>query len=490
MFAVAGHIFDARAKKLLVDSAAKFTSPGWAAEFQDHAQHEILQKKMKLSRFTRCTMRMNTCSNRRRHRRSMQRTRETLRSRSTSSLRLASLDPKIRLELEGHVDKITQMRPLYEALRTGNIADMADMLPALGDPKQFTKMNEEERVSFTHRFEAEIKGFQDGIRKAGDAQLKANADAGWNGIFVKERGGQPIALSDIPAPGTVPAEAQKEMIKYVNTLNKGEKPETDWTLYAGLLDQTKDRQKFAGVNLLNYRNRLADPEFKQLLDLQMGLKGGNGEAYDHFVNTDEAISVRLAAAPYNIDVKDKDKAEQIGYVKTQIQRALAREQESNGGKPLAMEVRDRVIDKAIKDSVDPKKEGYLGGWAFGIGGNSAGVPAFKAGVPPTIATTFQRAVSALYPKEMGGDFKKRTNTLAEQYADYSALEPTIEKAWSLMRGKSIDPHDAVQAWYYIRQNRARLEGSLRQNGELSGTKAEQDFKVTSYAIYELLQGVK
>jgi hypothetical protein len=480
MFAVAGHIFDARSKKLLADSVSKFSSAGWAAEFQDKAAQEILQKKMNLSLHT------------------MYDAHEFLQQQDAGSAIDAAnagafgqakqilagsraMNPKTRLELESHVDKIQQTRPLYEALRTGNVADMAKLLPALGDEKQFTKLSGEERLSFTNRLESEIKSFYDGIRKADDTQLHANAEQGWNGIFAKERARQPVSYQDIPMPGTVKADAQKAMIEYVDKLNKGEKPETDWRLYAGLLDQARtDRQKFASTNVLNYRNRLADPEFKQLLDLQMGIKGGNPDAYDHFQTTDEAIDTRLRMGPYKIDPKDKDKQDQVGYVKTQVQRALAREQEAKGGKPLSLEDRDRVIDATLKDTIDPRKEGF-------IFNDAASIPAFKAGVSPTVASTFQKAVTALYPREMAGDADKKVKKLKEQYEDYNAIEPHIEKAWMIQRGKAIDPNDAVQAWYYIRMNRDRLEGTLRSSGELSGNKAAQDFKVTNLAIYELLQ---
>ena len=485
MFAVAGHIFDSRAKKILAGVNSNFTSEGWASEFQDQAMREVQAQKFQLSRNA-----MHDAHEYIQH--------QTL----TSAIDAANsgrpdlarqmladtrgLDPAIRVQAEAHVDKIEQVRPVYEALRTGDIGTMAKLLPALGDPKQFTKLSEDERLSFTNRIESEIKSFQDGIKRSDDQVLSRNAEAGWNGIFAKERAGQPVSYADIPMPGTVKAEAQKGMIEYVDKLNKGEKPETDWKLYAGLLDVSKDRAKFGQVNLLNYRNRLADPEFKQLLELQQGMKGGNPEAYDHFQNTDEAISVRLAMAPYNIDVHDKDKAEQIGYVKSQVQAALAREQQANNGKPLSLEDRNRVIDSAIRDSVDPKKEGMLGGWVP-LTGTAAGVPAFKAGVSPTIASTFQAAVTALYPKEMGGNFNKRVNTLKEQYDDYNALEPHIEKAWMLQRGKPIDPNDAVQAWYYVRMNRDRLENALRRDGQFGGNKTAQDFKITNLAIYELLQ---
>lgn len=487
MFAVAGHIFDARAKKLMADSATKFSSSGWAADFQDAAAKEVLQKKMNLSLHT------------------MYDANEYFQAQAVSSaVDLANagdykgamnvlntsrtLNPKIKVEAESHVEKITQTRPLYEALRTGNIAEMARFLPALGDQKQFTKLNEEERVSFTHRFESEIKAFSDGLKRSAEEQMKATAENGWNGIFSKERtintdGSRPaITLGDIPAPGTVKAEDQKSMIAYVNKINEGARPETDWKLWTGLVDMSKDRAKFAQMNLLQYRDRLADPEFKQLFEMQQGMKGGNPDAYDHFQTTDEAINLQLAAQPYGIDSHDKDNATRIGFVKTQIQHALATEQLRNGGKPLALEERDALIGRTIKATVDTRKDAWLGFVPFT--GSAADVPSLKAGVNPTIAAMFQQAVTSLNPKEMGGSGSDRVKMLRTQYEDYGKYEPAIEKAWSLMRGKVIAPNDAVQVWYYLSKNRSRLEAGL------SGSDEEKRRKVTALAIDELLRGAR
>jgi hypothetical protein len=108
------------------------------------------------------------------------------------------MDLKHKVDLSSHVDKIEQTRPLYEALRTGDIGTMAKQLVALGDAKQFTKLSPQERDAFTNRLESEIKAFQDGLARADDQKLKANAEAGWNGIFQKERGGDCRAMRTSP----------------------------------------------------------------------------------------------------------------------------------------------------------------------------------------------------------------------------------------------------------------------------------------------------
>jgi hypothetical protein len=489
MFAVAGHIFDAKSKELLANSVAGFSSPGWAAEFQDHAAHEILQQKMLLSRHQLYDMH------------------DYLQERDTvSAVDLANaghpgeartlingsqtMDLKHKTDLLSHIDKIEQTRPLYESLRTGDIGTMAKQLVALGDEKQFTKLSPDERNSFTSRLEAEIKSFQDGMRKAGDEQLKANAEQGWNGILSKERDGQSVSYRDIPMPGTVHADSQKAMIEYVDKLNKGEKPETEWGLYASLIEKARvDRQGFQKANLLNYRNRLADSEFKQLLEMQQGMRGGNPDKYDHFISTDEAINYRLSGAPYNINVKDK--AEMVGYIKTQVSQALNREQQARGGKDLGLDDRDRIIDETLRKNIDPRKNTWTGMLPVFGDNHPSESPAHEAGIPASVATTFQRAVTALEPKVMTGtSVQRRQDTLKKQYEDYSYYEPMIETAWQRQSGRNISPEDALQVWYHLKSNWSRFEGDLRTAGGWTDVEKLRQQRMTESAVHEALKRVQ
>jgi hypothetical protein len=488
MFAVAGSIFDSRAKRLLAASTSKFSSSGWAARFQDDAQHEILQQKMALSRHT------------------MEDMHNYLQEEDTkSAIDLANsgqfdaarqvvkgsrtMDLKHATDLNDHIEKIEQTRPIYEALRTGNIADMAKMLPALGDEGQFTKLNPEERQSFTHRLESEIDAFQRGVKQAGEDKLKANAEAGWNDIFTKERAGASIDYRDIPMPGTVHATAQKEMIEYVDKLNKGERPETDMTLYAGLTDlATKDRQKFSSTNLLNYRNRLSDADFKHFIDLQTGLRGGNPEAYDHFQTTDEAINAQLIDPKYGIDVHDKQNTtiqQKVGYVKTLVQHELAIAQEANGGKPLSLEDRDGVIQSTLKANIDQRKDR----WGGVLGKAPSTVLGMEAGVDAAAASTFQKAVNSLDPASMASlDSSAKVKALKKHYEDYQSFEPMIETAWNIQHGKNISPDDAVRVWYWTKSNYQRLEGLLRSGGGYTaGDDATNRERIVNLAVQEVLR---
>lgn len=487
-FAVAESIYNTRSKKYLEDAAGNFQGNDRAAqEFKDRSEKEITIQGHKLAIDT------------------MHDAHSYLQERDTSTaIDLANagypekakqvlaesntMDLAHKAKVSDHVDKITQTRPLYEALRTRDIGTMAQQLVQLGDPKQFSKLSPEERDQFSNRLTAEIKEFQRQSKSADEDYYKRNGEAGWNGILTKVRDNQPVSYNDIPMPGTVHAEAQKEMIAYVDKINKGEKPETDMKLYAGLTQlATTDRQKFTTTDLLKYRNKLSDTDFKHFVELQAGIKGGNPEAYDHFNSTDEAIDTQLRAPQYNIDPKDKANAEKVGYVKTEIQHELADAQEKNGGKPLSLEERDGIISTTLKHNIDPRKEGYVFGL---IGGHGAVVLGQKAGVDPVAAAKFQKAVAALEPGYSALDADKKVKKLSDHYSDYQLLEPYIDQAWKVQKGKNVTPSDAIQTWYYARRNWSRFEGELQMNGQFEQSASENAKKIVNMALREALRGGK
>lgn len=482
MYAVAGHIFDSRSKKILEDAAGNFTSGGWGDEFKEQGAKEIIQQKQKLAL------------------KNMYEMQEHLSEQNTGAaidLANAGRPEEARAVLAGDrtmdlkhkelvldkVDKISQSRPLYEALRTGNIADMAHYLVQLGDDKQFSKLSPEERMSFTHRFESEIKEFQRQAKGAGEAILNQNAQDGWNGILGKQRAGQPVTFKDIPAPGMVKAEQQKEMISYVTAMNKGEKPETDPTTYAGLSDMAANhKDKFLQLDLTKYINRLNEATYQKFVDMQTGLKGGNPDPYDKFNTTDEAINTVLRSDKYKLDPSDKANAETVGFVKTAISHDLAAAEKIKGH-PLAVEERDGIIQKSAARMIDPRRDKW-----FGLSTEPSRVITSKAGVDAAAAGQFQRAMNVLEPTIMGGtDSDKKIAVMQTWYKEYQKAEPVIDAAWKVQRGRSISPDDAVQVWYYTEDNKRRLGARLRsEGGWIEGNDAENFRKMINLAIQENL----
>ncbi len=476
---VAGPIYQERSRKVLHDAAQGISSEGWAAEFQDKAAQEVLARQVRLGEkqlkdFADYSREADTSS--------------ALELANTGSYGQAramvegsrTMDLDYKKKVLDHVDKIEQVAPVFEALRRNDYGKMAEYVGKLNDPAEFTKLSPQERTAFSDRLQAEIKQFDVAAQRELEAKVKAVAEEGWNRIFEKERARMPVSYADIPPPGTIHAEAQKEMIAYVDKLNRGEKPETDWGVYAGLLQVARDPKKFAQVDLMAYRNRLADPEFKSLLDAQLGLHGrGNPDAYDTFQTTDEAINFRLRG--YGIDESrakySSDVAQKVGMLKTVVQHELADEQRANGGKPLDVKTRDAVIDRVLGREIDPKA-GFF---------DSTSLPALKAGVPASVASSFRSAVQALDPAGMARK-EGRVKALRDQYQDFAFYSPQIERAWQVQRGTYAQPDDAVRVWYHLKSRWGELEARLRATGGWTEDKVVRQRRLVHMAVQEVVAG--
>lgn len=472
---VASKIFDTQSKQLLEKSANGVPSE-WAQDFKDEASAAVSERKLKLGtkqlkdfhdfvkeQDTETALQFANAG-------SFGNARDTI-------FKSRTMDQDYKQKVLDHIDKLEEVTPVYEALRRNDYGKMAEFVGKLNDPKEFTHLAPQERTAFSDRLQAEIKQFDAASKKVDNSAMLAVEAAGWNGLFSKQRAGAPVSYADIPAPGSIRPEQQKEMIAYVDKLNKGEPIQTDWGTYAGLLEIARDPKEFSKINLLTYRNKLADAQFNHLLEAQMSAKGKtNPEVYDGFQTTDEAINYRLRG--YNIDPTpgkhDNKGAEKIGYIKTIIQHELADEQRANDNKKLGVEQRDAVIERVLKREIDPKA-GFL---------DSTSLPAMKAGVPASYASDFRAAVQALDPKGMGSK-DGRVKTLETQHKDFTFYSPTIEKSWQMQRGAIIMPEDAVRVWYRLKSRWGQLEGRLRATGGWSDDPKVRQNRLVHLAVQEI-----
>lgn len=76
-------------------------------------------------------------------------------------------------------------------------------------------------------------------------------------------------------PGSVKASLRA----YAEKLASGETIETDWKTFYGLVDKAgTDPNSFAAENILSYRGKLANAEFKQMADLQLSIRNKDSKA--------------------------------------------------------------------------------------------------------------------------------------------------------------------------------------------------------------------
>lgn len=138
---------------------------------------------------------------------------------------------------------------------------------------------------------------------------------------------------------------------YANNLARGVQTETDLPTYYSLMRQAADSpDTFATSNLLTYRAKLGDTEFKQLANLQLSIRSGKKEATDKqltgFRTASQIVDDSLTS--YGIDPNTKDAKQQQAIA--QLRRSLDSQievQESTTGKKPTNDDIQRYTDKLL-----------------------------------------------------------------------------------------------------------------------------------------------
>lgn len=442
MFAVAGAIYDEQAKKALSSASQNITLGGWAKDFQDQAGEHIAQRKSKVTMEAIKDSVAHIATQDTQTALDFANAGDFAGARNTIATSRA-MDADHKDKLNNQIDKLEEIRPVYEALQRDDYGSMAVFLGKLNDPKEFTKLSPEERNQFTDRLKAEIKQFQDSVRKENDRLLKANADAGWNGIFTKVRTGEPISYRDIPPPGMIPADEQKAMIEYIDNKKKGVEVKTDLALYDSLTRTARtDPEAFSQIPLTALINRLSPADFKHFSDLQAHPPG----AYDDFVNTDEAIEMKLPKQLAKSEVKDSpDKQAMVGQVKQIVQHELA-----GLGHRASLKERDDIIDKVIKDNVKVDPHWY---------GDRVKV---DTSVPPKYVVALRRVSNDL-------GFGASSEGIRRTYQDFTNYEDGITSAWAPQaRGQRLSVDHSLGVYGYLKSHLGEIDAELRRVGKLTG----------------------
>lgn len=444
MFAVAGSIYDEQAKKALSAASQNITLGGWAKDFQNQAGEHIAQRKSKVAMEAIKDSVAHIATQDTHTALDFANAGDFANARNTISTSKA-MDADHKDKLNNQIDKLEEIRPVYEALQRDDYGSMAVFLGKLNDPKEFTKLTPEERNQFTDRLKAEIKQFQESVRKENDRLLKANSEQGWNGIFAKVRTGMPISYRDIPPPGMIPADEQKAMIEYIDNKKKGVEVKTDLALYDALTRTARtDPEAFAQVPLTSLINRLSPADFKHFSDLQAHPPGA--ASYDDFVNTDEAIEMKLPKQLGKSEIKDNsDKQVMVGQVKQIVQHELA-----GLGHRASLKERDDIIDKVIKDNVKIDPHWY---------GDKVKV---DTSVPPKYVVALRRVSNDL-------GFGASSEGIRRTYEDFSHYENGISTAWGPQaRGQRLSVDHSLGVYGYLKSHLGEIDAELRRVGKFSG----------------------
>lgn len=439
---VAPYIFDAKAKAALAQASQGISSDGWKADFQTKAQVDAASRRAKVNE------------------RAM---REGIKffnlSQTNSALSFAnagkfddarkvvsasrSMDAPYKEKLLSHIDKIEQVKPIYEAVQREDFASMAELLGRLNNPEEFTTLEPQERTAFAERLKGEIRQFQSKVSSSADDELKRNADAGWRGMFDAIRNGQPVSYKSIPPTGTIPADEEKAMMAYVDARREGHPIKTNWAVYEDL------RRRIAAgenVRVTAYRMSLADGQLSDLIHFSTA-KNSGGSHFDNFITTEEAINSRLPKGFDPASIKGSpEKQAEVGQVKGIIQHELA----ALGHAPTLQE-RDDIIDKVIHENIKVEK-----GWIR----DSVKVPTL--GIPPKYVVALRRVAS-----DLGVSLDDKG--LAGTYKDFSYYEPGIATAWGPQaRGRQPTPDLLLGVYGYLKANWGSIDAELKRVGRLTG----------------------
>jgi len=137
-------------------------------------------------------------------------------------------------------------------------------------------------------------------------------------------------------------------------LASGIPPSTDWKVYYDLKTLASDstlRNKFLRENLLTYRHKLGDGEFKELVKLQTSLRQGDQKALEQatgYRTENQIVTDTLRA----IGVDPKKDAEETALLKRRVDEEISDFSKRNNKKPNTKEVQQIVDNLVVKGEVD------------------------------------------------------------------------------------------------------------------------------------------
>jgi hypothetical protein len=115
------------------------------------------------------------------------------------------------------------------------------------------------------------------------------------------------SVSNIPPTAWVSfsGASKSALMSYSDRLNRGESIETDWRTFYKLIDQAgTSPDDFAKQNLLGYRAKLSDTEFKQIAEIQLAIRkkdGREGPGLAQFGTEEQIVNDSLAQFHFPTD---------------------------------------------------------------------------------------------------------------------------------------------------------------------------------------------
>lgn len=131
-----------------------------------------------------------------------------------------------------------------------------------------------------------------------------------------EKNGGSYATLPLSLRNAIPPDKRDTVMSFADKVAKGQAIETDWNLYYEL---RSDPQKLAAVNLGTFKDKLADAEFKQLVDLQTPKDASKTTVIR---SAEEVLKSYMLQVGINPTDKSKSGAETAGRVFSEFERRL------------------------------------------------------------------------------------------------------------------------------------------------------------------------
>src|SRR6185436_5298202 len=147
------------------------------------------------------------------------------------------------------------------------------------------------------------------------------------------------------------------LMAYADKLSAGTPVETDYPTYYSLMTQAgKDPTTFANANLLNYRAKLGDTEFKQLTDIQLSIRNKDNAKADRdlgdFRTKDQIVTDSLIK--FGITTDDSklstDQRRALAELRQLVDTRTTAQANLTGKKPTGQDIQS-IVDQILSSSI-------------------------------------------------------------------------------------------------------------------------------------------
>lgn len=147
---------------------------------------------------------------------------------------------------------------------------------------------------------------------------------------------------------------------YSKAKKEGTQPETNWNEYYNLKTMASSpslRSKFMKENLMTYRSEMANTEFKELIDLQTGLRNGDDKTLkllDGYRTDNQIVNDALESAGFDTGSKASQKErERVNKFRRLVDEQVIELQKSTGKKATNEDIQ-MVVDNLMVQGVTKK----------------------------------------------------------------------------------------------------------------------------------------